>query len=134
MLSGFYKRLALPAPKSNTRANFREECGAVDPKILLLDEPFSALDFQTKLKLEDLVFDTLKQFHKTAVLVTHDIGEAIAMSDRILLLASKPGRLYKIFDVPTELRRLRPFEARSQKIYSELFNDIWKELESLENS
>lgn len=107
---------------------------AVDPKILLLDEPFSALDFQTKLKLEDLVFDTLKQFHKTAVLVTHDIGEAIAMSDRILLLASKPGRLHKIFDVPEELRRLRPFEARSRQTYSELFNDIWKELESLENS
>ncbi|GER66500.1 putative ABC transporter ATP-binding protein YtlC [Weizmannia acidilactici] len=107
---------------------------AVNPKILLLDEPFSALDFQTKLKLEDLVFKTLKQFHKTAVLVTHDIGEAISMSDRILLFAAKPGRLHKIFEVPEDLRRIRPFEARSKESYSILFNEIWKELESLENS
>jgi NitT/TauT family transport system ATP-binding protein len=106
---------------------------AVDPKILLLDEPFSALDFQTKLKLEDLVFATLKQFKKTAILVTHDIGEAISMSDRILLLAAKPGRLHKVFEVPEKLRMVRPFEARSKESYTVLFNEIWKELESLEN-
>ncbi|KHD85959.1 ABC transporter ATP-binding protein [Bacillus ginsengihumi] len=105
---------------------------AVKPKVLLLDEPFSALDFQTKLKLEDLVFDTLKQFKKTAVLVTHDIGEAISMSDRIVLLAAKPGRIHKIFNVPEELRELKPFSVRSKEAYSLLFNEIWKELESLE--
>ena len=70
---------------------------AVDPKILLLDEPFSALDYQSKLKLEDLVFETLKSFKKTAILVTHDIGEAIAMSDRIYLFSAKPGRISQIF-------------------------------------
>ena len=58
---------------------------ATEPKLLMLDEPFSALDFQTKLHLEDLVSETLKSFRKTAILVTHDIGEAIAMSDRIFL-------------------------------------------------
>ena len=73
---------------------------AVDPKLLLLDEPFSALDYQTKLKLEDLVFTILKDYGQTAVLVTHDIGEAIAMSDRILLLSKKPGNVYSIFTVP----------------------------------
>src|SRR5690625_7411274 len=57
-----------------------------DPEILLLDEPFSALDFLTKLKLEDLVSELLKTYQKTAVLVTHDIGEAISMSDRIFLM------------------------------------------------
>lgn len=56
---------------------------ATEPKLLMLDEPFSALDYQTKLKLEDLVSQTLDKFGKTAILVTHDIGEAIAMSDRI---------------------------------------------------
>ncbi|RFU66290.1 ABC transporter ATP-binding protein [Peribacillus glennii] len=105
---------------------------AVDPKILLLDEPFSALDYQTKLKLEDLVSDTLKAFGKTAVLVTHDIGESIAMSDRVYLFTAKPGRIHKTFTIPAELRSLSPFEARNHPLYPELFQTIWKELESLE--
>lgn len=105
---------------------------AVDPKILLLDEPFSALDYQSKLKLEDLVSEMLKQYGKTAILVTHDIGEAIAMSDRIFLFSARPGRLYKIFEVPEEVRNLTPFNARSHPSYSSLFHIIWKELESLE--
>jgi len=107
---------------------------AVDPKILLLDEPFSALDYQTKLKLEDLVSETLKAYGKTAVLVTHDIGESIAMSDRIYLFAARPGRIHKVFEVPNELRTLTPFQARNHSSYSSLFQTIWKELESLERS
>lgn len=106
---------------------------AVDPKILLLDEPFSALDYQTKLKLEDLVFETLKSFGKTALLVTHDIGEAIAMSDRIYLFSANPGQIYRIFDIPAELRALCPFDARNHPLYPSLFQTIWKELESLEH-
>jgi NitT/TauT family transport system ATP-binding protein len=105
---------------------------ATEPKLLLLDEPFSALDYQTKLKLEDLVFQTLKGYGKTAILVTHDIGEAIAMSDRIFLFSSKPGRIYKIFEMPEELKRLSPFEARNHEEYQRIFQSIWKELESLE--
>ncbi|MFC7685549.1 ABC transporter ATP-binding protein [Ureibacillus sp. GCM10028918] len=105
---------------------------AVDPKILLLDEPFSALDYQSKLKLEDLVSNKLKEYEKTAVLVTHDLGEAIAMSDRIFLFSARPGRIHKTFVVPEELRVLTPFEARAHSSYSSLFQIIWKELESLE--
>lgn len=105
---------------------------ATDPALLLLDEPFSALDYQTKLKLEDLVFSTLKSFKKTALLVTHDIGEAIAMSDRIFLLKANPGRLAKTFIVPEELRKMVPFEARQHTDFSTLFQKIWKELEQLE--
>ncbi|MBM7715869.1 ABC transporter ATP-binding protein [Siminovitchia sp. FSL H7-0308] len=105
---------------------------AVQPKLLLLDEPFSALDYQTKLKLEDLVFHILRSYHKTAVLVTHDIAEAISMSDRILLFATNPGRLHKIFHVPEELRNTSPFESRTKDAHHELFGTIWKELESLE--
>ncbi|MBS4202492.1 ABC transporter ATP-binding protein [Lederbergia citrea] len=107
---------------------------AVNPKLLLLDEPFSALDYQTKLKLEDLVFEILKEYGKTAVLVTHDIGEAIAMSDRILLFSANPGRLHKTFEVPNSLRKLKPFDARSTEEYNILFQEIWKELESLEEN
>jgi NitT/TauT family transport system ATP-binding protein len=106
---------------------------ATEPKLLMLDEPFSALDYQTKLKLEDLVSTTLKEFKKTAILVTHDIGEAISMSDRVFLFSSKPGELYRIFEIPEELRSLSPFEARNHEMYSHLFQTIWKELESLES-
>jgi NitT/TauT family transport system ATP-binding protein len=107
---------------------------ATDPLLLLLDEPFSALDYQTKLKLEDLVFTTLKSFQKTALLVTHDIGEAIAMSDRIFLLRANPGRIAKTFTVPSELRESIPFEARQHPQFSSLFQKIWKELEQLEKA
>ncbi|MDD1502655.1 ABC transporter ATP-binding protein [Lysinibacillus sp. NPDC095746] len=104
---------------------------AVDPKILLLDEPFSALDYQSKLKLEDLVVETLKAYQKTAVLVTHDIGEAIAMSERVFLFSANPGTLHKVFDIPAELQELSPFDVRQHPAYSDIFQTIWKELESL---
>jgi NitT/TauT family transport system ATP-binding protein len=103
-----------------------------EPKLLMLDEPFSALDYQTKLRLEDLVSETLKSFGKTAILVTHDIGEAIAMSDRIYLFSARPGQIHKMFKVPKELRELSPFQARNHENYAQLFQEIWKELESLE--
>lgn len=103
-----------------------------EPKLLMLDEPFSALDYQTKLRLEDLVSETLKSFGKTAILVTHDIGEAIAMSDRIYLFSARPGQIHKMFQVPEELRELSPFQARNHENYTQLFQGIWKELESLE--
>ncbi|WP_164668298.1 ABC transporter ATP-binding protein [Virgibacillus doumboii] len=99
-----------------------------DPKILLLDEPFSALDYQTKLKLEDLVSQLLKTYNKTAVLVTHDIGEAIAMSDRIILMDANPGCIAKTFEVPLELRNEMPFLVRRHPKYQILFDKIWKEL------
>jgi NitT/TauT family transport system ATP-binding protein len=105
---------------------------ATGPKLLMLDEPFSALDYQTKLKLEDLVSQTLDKFGKTAILVTHDIGEAIAMSDRVFLLSPSPGRIYKTFTMPEELRNISPFEARNHEAFSSIFQTIWKELESLE--
>ncbi len=105
---------------------------ASEPKLLMLDEPFSALDYQTKLKLEDLVSQTLDEFGKTAILVTHDIGEAIAMSDRVFLLSPSPGRIYKTFTMPEELRNISPFEARNHEAFSSIFQTIWKELESLE--
>jgi NitT/TauT family transport system ATP-binding protein len=105
---------------------------ATKPKLLLLDEPFSALDFQTKLRLENLVSQTLKARNKTAVLVTHDIGEAIAMSDRIYCLSANPGEIAAIFDIPKEIRSLSPFDARQHAKYAELFNVIWQEMDAIE--
>ncbi|MGX6443115.1 ABC transporter ATP-binding protein [Neobacillus sp. K501] len=107
---------------------------ATEPKLLMLDEPFSALDYQTKLKLEDLVSKTLEDFGKTAILVTHDIGEAIAMCDRVFLFSPSPGRIHKVFQMPDELRNISPFEARNHEAFSAVFQTIWKELESLETN
>lgn len=107
---------------------------ATEPTLLLLDEPFSALDYQTKLKLEDLVSLTINEQKKTAILVTHDIGEAIAMSDKIALLSARPGTIHQLFEVPDVLRKLKPFDARNHKQFNELFQIIWKELEILEDS
>ncbi|HLR62714.1 MAG TPA: ABC transporter ATP-binding protein [Lentibacillus sp.] len=99
-----------------------------NPKILLLDEPFSALDYQTKLKLEDLVWELLRLYSKTSILVTHDIGEAIAMSDRIMLMDTNPGSIAKTFEVPVELRHEKPFLVRRHPKYQILFDKVWEEL------
>ncbi|MDT9724203.1 ABC transporter ATP-binding protein [Xylanibacillus composti] len=101
---------------------------AAKPELLLLDEPFSALDYQTKLQLEDLVSETLKTHCKTAILVTHDISEAIAMSDRIIVLDRNPGRIRKEIAVPDPIRQAIPFQAREAPGFHELFNQIWNEL------
>ncbi|RXZ81965.1 ABC transporter ATP-binding protein [Paenibacillaceae bacterium] len=100
------------------------------PEVLLLDEPFSALDMHIKLQLEDLVQETLQRLGKTAVLVTHDLGEAAAMSDRIFLLGRRPGRIRYVFDVPPELRALAPTAARRHPRYQQLFDTLWEHLDS----
>lgn len=105
---------------------------APKPSLLLFDEPFSALDYQTKLQLEDLVFSTLKQQEKTAILVTHDISEAIAMSDRICLFDMNPGTIKKIFNVPEHLRNKLPFQARHDPDFHPFFQKVWKELKDVE--
>ncbi|RYG74528.1 ABC transporter ATP-binding protein [Lentibacillus lipolyticus] len=101
----------------------------INPKILLLDEPFAALDYQTKLKLEDLVQDLLRYYQKTSILVTHDIGEAIAMSDRIIVMDANPGSIVKTFEVPLELRDETPFLVQRHPKYQLLFDKIWRQLD-----
>lgn len=105
---------------------------APEPDILLLDEPFSALDYQTKLQLEDLVAQTLKARGKTAVLVTHDISEAIAMSDRIIVLRPNPGRVLAEVEVPSAIRRALPLKAREEAGFHELFHHLWGLFEQMD--
>ncbi|WP_106767803.1 ABC transporter ATP-binding protein [Paenibacillus faecalis] len=104
---------------------------STDPGLLLLDEPFSALDYQTKLQLEDLIVETLHERNKTAVLVTHDLSEAIAMSDRVVLLNRNPGRVHRTFTVPKNIRNTQPFYARKEPGFNELFHEIWGEMEAI---
>lgn len=102
---------------------------ATDPNLLLLDEPFSALDYQIKLQLEDLVSETLRRRGTTAVLVTHDLSEAIAVSSRVILLQRNPGKIRKIFTVPQDIRDTPPLYARDLPGFAELFHEVWKEME-----
>lgn len=102
---------------------------ALNPDILLLDEPFSALDYQTRLTVADDIWKIIKKEEKTAILVTHDLSEAVSMADRVLILSARPGRLIK--DVPIhfeELEENSPMNRRNAKEFKSYFNFIWKEL------
>lgn len=102
-----------------------------DPDVLLLDEPFSALDYQTRLFLETMLADTARRQGKTVVLVTHDIGEAIAMTDRVIVLSRRPGRLksqYRIHYGDGQARPT-PFQARSRPEFNTYFKQLWDELD-----
>ena len=97
-----------------------------DPKLLLLDEPFSALDYQTRLSVCDDVYKIIKAEKKTAVLVTHDISEAISMSDKIIVLTSRPAKVKSIFR--PRLQGDTPLQRRECADFSIWFEKIWKEL------
>jgi NitT/TauT family transport system ATP-binding protein len=103
-----------------------------DPDILLLDEPFSALDFQTRLALSDEISQILRAEGKTVILVTHDIGEAVSMASRVIVMSRRPGRIkseHRI-DYPSfGAARPLPFEARKCPEYNGYFQAIWDELD-----
>lgn len=100
---------------------------ALDPELLLLDEPFSALDYQTRLILADEVFAIIREEGKTALLVTHDIGEAVSMADRVLVFSDRPATLKReiVLDFP---REMLPLMRRESPAFQGYFAAIWKEL------
>lgn len=100
---------------------------ASSPDLLLLDEPFSALDSQTRLKVCDDVYSIIKNERKTAVLVTHDISEAISLSDRIIVLSQRPAKVYKEHVVSFD-KSLSPLKRREQRGFGKLFDTLWREL------
>lgn len=103
---------------------------ALQPDILLLDEPFSALDIQNKLHLEKLLIQAIKGRGLTTLLVTHDLEEALALSDRILVLSGNPGRLKRTLEIPPSMQKLDPLSTRDHPDFRSLFHELWKELES----
>ncbi|PLR75401.1 ABC transporter ATP-binding protein [Bacillus canaveralius] len=102
---------------------------AIDPDIILLDEPFSALDYQTRLVLEEEILGILRDFGKTAVLITHDIGEAIAMSDRVAVMTQRPTSVKKIYEVGLAKEYSSAMKARSDHRYNHFFESIWADLD-----
>lgn len=103
---------------------------ALKPDLLLLDEPFSALDYMTRLKLEDDVAAIIHSEHKSALIVTHDISEALSLSDRVVSISGRPARVKAVHDIgaafgpdrpsPTKTRTLKAFQTVFDEIYTEL--------------
>lgn len=101
---------------------------AVKPKILLLDEAFSALDYQTRIMVTKDIYEILRKENITALIVTHDISEAISMSDRILVLSKRPGTIKDIHKIDFEMENRNPINCRKNPKFSTYFDTLWKEL------
>jgi NitT/TauT family transport system ATP-binding protein len=99
----------------------------VDPDILLLDEPFSALDYQTRLYLEGVLMEAVESFKKTVVLVTHDIDEAVALSRRVVVLGRRPAKVKAVYDIDIDERS--PIGARSDPRFAGYFHALCGELD-----
>lgn len=101
---------------------------ALDPKVLLLDEPFSALDYQTRLQLQQEMSQIFQAQRRTVVMVTHDIAEAVSMADRVIVLTRRPARLKREYAIDLKLRR-SPLQVRESPDFSRYFRDIWRDLD-----
>ena len=102
---------------------------AVKPKILLLDEAFSALDYQTRILVTKDIYKILKNEGITTVMVTHDISEGISMSDRIVVLSGRPASVKKIHKIDFNIKDRNPLNVRETPEFSKYFDSIWKELD-----
>lgn len=100
----------------------------LDPDILLLDEPFSALDYQTRLNVCDDIGHIIRNEKKTAILVTHDLSEAVSLADRIIIFTKRPATIHQTVDIRFETPGLSPLERRNAPEFKTYFNLIWKEL------
>ena len=101
---------------------------ATNPDILLLDEPFSALDYQTRLAVADDVYKIIKSEKKSAIMVTHDLAEAISMADRVIVLTKRPAHIKNIYNIEFE-ERLSPLEIRKTNKFFEYYDLIWKDID-----
>ena len=102
---------------------------AIRPEILLLDEAFSALDYQTRIMVTRDIYSILKNENITTVMVTHDISEAISMSDRVIVLSKRPATVKKIHTIDFEIENRDPMNCRKSPKFSKYFDSLWKELE-----
>lgn len=101
---------------------------ATKPDIILLDEPFSALDYQTRLTVSDDVYKIIKNENKSAIMVTHDIAEAISMADKIIVLSNRPSIIKNIYKINLT-NRSNPIENRKAKEFAHYYDLIWKDID-----
>ncbi|MEG2893625.1 MAG: ABC transporter ATP-binding protein [Clostridium sp.] len=102
---------------------------ALSPEILLLDEPFSAIDYQTRLAVSNEIYKIIKEEKKTSIMVTHDISEAISLSDRVIVISKRPATVKKIYDIKLTVKNRTPLTSREAPEFKDYFNAIWKELD-----
>ena len=102
---------------------------AIKPKILLLDEAFSALDYQTRLMVTKDVYKILKNENMTMIMVTHDISEAISMADKVVVLSNRPTYVKEIYKVDFDIENRDPLNCRKDPKFSKYFDSLWKELD-----
>ena len=101
---------------------------AFKPRILLLDEPFSALDYQSRLSVSDDVYKIIKNENKTAIMVSHDIAESISMSNKIIVLSKRPATIKNIHNITLSINK-GPIENRKAKEFSTYYDQLWKEID-----
>ncbi len=101
---------------------------AIKPDILLLDEPFSALDYQTRLKVSDDVYKIIKEENKTVIMVTHDIAEAISLSDKVVVLSKRPCKIKKIYDINLS-NKSTPINNRKDEKFAYYYDQLWRDLD-----
>ena len=102
---------------------------AIKPKILLLDEAFSALDYQTRLMVTKDVYKILKNENMTMLMVPHDISEAISMADKVVVLSNRPTYVKKIHTIEFDIENRDPLNCRKDPKFSKYFDSLWKELD-----
>nr|WP_301335037.1 ABC transporter ATP-binding protein [Holtiella tumoricola] len=107
---------------------------ATDPDVLLLDEPFSALDYQTRLMVSDDIYKIIRKEHKDAILVTHDISEAISMCDQIAVLSKRPATVKSLYNISLSVKdkEKTPLVCRKAPEFKDYFDALWKELDVYE--
>ena len=101
---------------------------AIKPDILLLDEPFSALDYQTRIMVSNDVYKIIKEEKKTAIMVTHDINEAISMGDKVIVLSNRPAYIKNIYNIEMDNKTI-PSKNRNNPKFNYYYNLIWKDFE-----
>ena len=100
----------------------------MEPELLLLDEPFSALDYQTRLNVADEIGQIIRKEKRTAILVTHDLSEAISLGDRVIVLSKRPAYVKRDIALDFTLENDTPLNRRDTPEFKTYFNEVWREL------
>lgn len=101
---------------------------AINPDLILLDEPYSALDYQTRLALSNDMYKIIKNEGKTAILITHDLAEACSLADRVIVLSKRPCTIKNIYDINLE-NKTNPIDNRKDKNFNYYYDLIWRDLD-----
>lgn len=101
---------------------------AINPDLILLDEPFSALDYYTRISISTDVVEMIKETKTTAIIITHDIAEALSLADRVVVLSKRPSHIKKIYELNFD-KNLTPLEKRSLPEFNEIYEKLWRDLD-----